>query len=75
MSAAVSVAAPMVEAIATPISTPVAVSATPVMSQVSPIPSMMTMTKEIEEAMATFAKSSTKYKLTEMPESKCDGRE
>jgi ribonucleoside-diphosphate reductase alpha chain len=37
------------------------------------IPSMVTITKEEQEALAVFAKSPKKYNITQLPEATCDG--
>ena len=70
-SAMVGVGLSAVENIVTVAETPVM----PIISVGAPILSMMNISKEDREAMEVFAKSSTKYNITELPESKCDACE
>jgi hypothetical protein len=47
---------------------------TPVVSMISSaIPSMVTITKEEQDALAAFVSSPKKYNITKMPEATCDG--
>ncbi len=44
----------------------------PVTSPINGVPSMVTITREEQEALAVFAKAPKKYNITQLPEATCD---